>query len=80
MDTAGREMQVRTFVEEVWNGRDYQAVSDVYADTYVNPFGIGPAARGRASPPAVAQAPAPHAVPAWPTGTAASTPACRTRR
>jgi SnoaL-like polyketide cyclase len=45
MDAAGREMQVRRFVEEVWNGRDYHAVSDLYADTYVNPFGIGPAAR-----------------------------------
>jgi predicted ester cyclase len=45
MDAAGREMQVRRFVEEVWNGRDYHAVSDLYADTYVNPFGIGSAAR-----------------------------------
>jgi hypothetical protein len=45
MDAAKREMQVRTFIEEVWNGRNYQAVFDLYADTYVNPFGIGPAAR-----------------------------------
>jgi predicted ester cyclase len=45
MDAVGREMQVRTFVEEGWNGRNYQAVSDLYADTCVNPFGIGPAAR-----------------------------------
>jgi hypothetical protein len=45
MDAAGREMQVRMFVEEVWNGRNYQAVSDLYGDKYVNPFGTGPAAR-----------------------------------
>ena len=45
MDAAGREMQVRKFVEEVWNGRNYQAVSDLYAEEYVNPFGTGPAAR-----------------------------------
>jgi len=45
MDAAGREMQVRTFVEEVWNGKNYAAVADLYAETYVNPFGTGPAAR-----------------------------------
>ena len=45
MDAAAREMQVRRFVEEVWNGRNYQAVSDLYAEEYANPFGIGPAAR-----------------------------------
>ena len=45
MDAAGREMQVRTFVEEVWNGRNYQAVSDLYGENYASPFGIGPAAR-----------------------------------
>jgi hypothetical protein len=31
--------------EEVWNGRNYEAVSDLYGEKYVNPFGIGPAAR-----------------------------------
>ncbi len=36
MDAAGREMQVRTFVEDAWNGRNYQAVSDLYADTYAD--------------------------------------------
>ena len=45
MDAAGREVQVRKFVEEVWNGRNYQAVSDLYAEEYVNPFGLCPAAR-----------------------------------
>jgi SnoaL-like polyketide cyclase len=45
MDAAGREMQVRTFVEEVWNNKNYQAIPDLYADEYVNPFGTGPAAR-----------------------------------
>jgi len=45
MDTAGREMQMRTFVEEVWNGQNYAAVSGPYAQNYTNPFGTGPAAR-----------------------------------
>jgi SnoaL-like polyketide cyclase len=45
MDAAGREMQVRTFVEEVWNGKNYAAVSDLYAANYANPFGTGAAAR-----------------------------------
>jgi len=38
-------MRVRTFVEEVWNKRNYEAASDLYSDTYVNGFGAGPAAR-----------------------------------
>jgi predicted ester cyclase len=41
----GRELQVRTFVEEVWNGRNYGAASALYDERYVNPFGTGPAAR-----------------------------------
>jgi SnoaL-like polyketide cyclase len=45
MDAAGRQMQVRTFVEQVWNGKNYAAVADLYAENYVNPFGTGPAAR-----------------------------------
>jgi predicted ester cyclase len=45
VDVVERQMQVRTFVEEVWNGRNYQAAADLYAETYVNPFGSGPAAR-----------------------------------
>ena len=45
MQAVERERQVRTFVEEVWNRRNYDAASDLYADTYVNPFGTGPAAR-----------------------------------
>jgi SnoaL-like polyketide cyclase len=45
MDAAGRETQVRKFVEEVWNGKNYAAVADLYAENYVNPFGTGPAAR-----------------------------------
>jgi predicted ester cyclase len=45
MDAAGRELQVRTFVEQVWNGKNYAAVSDLYAENYANPFGTGPAAR-----------------------------------
>jgi len=45
MDAVEREKQVRTFVEEVWNGRNYDAASDLYAEEYSNPFGFGPAAR-----------------------------------
>ena len=45
MDVAEREMQVRTFVEEVWNGRNYEAAADLYSESYVNPFGAGPSAR-----------------------------------
>jgi len=36
---------VRTFVEEVWNGKNYAAACGLYAENYVNPFGTGPAAR-----------------------------------
>lgn len=45
MNAAEREMQVRTFFEAVWNNKNYQAIPDLYADDYVNPFGTGPAAR-----------------------------------
>ena len=38
-------MRVRTFVEEVWNGRRYEAAADLYAESYTNGFGSGPAAR-----------------------------------
>jgi hypothetical protein len=30
-----RDAQVRRFVEEVWNGRDYDAAGDLYGDDYV---------------------------------------------
>jgi predicted ester cyclase len=40
-----REMQVRKFVDEVWNGRNYEAAADLYSETYRNAFGTGPAAR-----------------------------------
>jgi len=45
MEVAEREMQVRNFVEEVWNGRSYEAASHLYSENYVNPFGTGPSAR-----------------------------------
>ena len=45
MDLIEREKRVRTFVEEVWNKRNYEAAHDLYADAYVNGFGTGPAAR-----------------------------------
>ena len=40
-----REMQVRNFVEDVWNGRSYEAAADLYSERYTNAFGTGPAAR-----------------------------------
>jgi len=45
MDAARREAQVRRFVDEVWNARNYEAAADLYGEGYVNPFGIGPSAR-----------------------------------
>ncbi len=45
MDGAEREKQVRRFVDEVWNGRNYEAAADLYGEDYVNPFGTGPSAR-----------------------------------
>jgi predicted ester cyclase len=45
MDLVERETRVRTFVEEVWNKRNYKAADDLYAATYTNGFGNGPAAR-----------------------------------
>jgi predicted ester cyclase len=40
-----RDMQVRKFVDEVWNSRNYEAAADLYGDTYANAFGKGPSAR-----------------------------------
>ena len=45
MDVAERELQVRRFIDEVWNGRNYEAASELYGESYVNPFGTGPSAR-----------------------------------
>jgi predicted ester cyclase len=45
MDAAERESRVRAFVDEVWNKRNYGAAEDLYAETYANGFGTGPAAR-----------------------------------
>src|ERR1700690_3803636 len=57
MDAAERDTQVRRFVEEVWNGRNYEAAADLYGENYVNPFGTGPSARAE---------PIPHYHPAFP--------------
>jgi predicted ester cyclase len=43
VDVIQREMRVRSFIEEVWNKRNYE--SALYSDAYVNGFGVGPAAR-----------------------------------
>ena len=45
MEVAERERQVRRFVDEVWNGRNYEAAADLYAENYLNVFGTGPSAR-----------------------------------
>jgi predicted ester cyclase len=45
MDAVERETQVRRFVEEVWNRRNYEAASELYGEGYVNSFGTGPTAR-----------------------------------
>jgi hypothetical protein len=42
---ADRESRVRTFVDEVWNGRNYEAAADLYGEKYRSPFGVGPSAR-----------------------------------
>ncbi len=45
MDAADREAQVCRFIDEVWNGRNYDAAADLYGEAYTNPFGSGPSAR-----------------------------------
>jgi predicted ester cyclase len=45
MDMTERERRVRSFVDEVWNGRNYEAAADLYAEKYVNVFASGPSAR-----------------------------------
>jgi predicted ester cyclase len=45
MDDVERDRQVRAFVEQVWNGRDYEAAAELFSGDYENPFGSGPAAR-----------------------------------
>jgi predicted ester cyclase len=45
VDLVDREMRVRTFVEEIWNKRNYQAADVLYAESYVNGFGTGRVAR-----------------------------------
>jgi predicted ester cyclase len=45
MNAAERETQVRTFVEEVWNGRNYEAAADLIGEGHVSSFGKGPPAR-----------------------------------
>jgi len=45
VSTAEREARARRFVHEVWNRRNCDAAAELYDDSYVNPFGTGPAAR-----------------------------------
>jgi predicted ester cyclase len=45
VDPDKREAQVRRFVDQAWNRRNYDAAAELYADSYANPFGTGPAAR-----------------------------------
>ena len=48
MGPAEREAQVRRFIDSVWNGRNYDAVADLYGEAYANALGSGPSARGEA--------------------------------
>ena len=45
MDVIEHATRVRTFVEEVWNRRNYEAAHELYSESYFNGFGAGPAAR-----------------------------------
>ena len=45
MRVAEREVQVRRFVDEVWNGGNYEAAADLYGEKYGNMFGTGPSAK-----------------------------------
>lgn len=45
MDSDKRALQVRQFVDEVWNGGYDEAAANLYSKTYMNAFGTGPAAR-----------------------------------
>jgi predicted ester cyclase len=45
MDVAGRDRQVRRFVDEVWNAKNYPAAAELYGENYVNGFGSGPSAK-----------------------------------
>ena len=38
-------MQVRSFVDDVWNGRHYEAAAGLYSEKFVNALGTGPSAR-----------------------------------
>jgi|SRR5271166_2962118 len=48
MDALERDAQIRRFVDEVWNRRNYEAAGDLYGESYVNPYGVGPAAKAEA--------------------------------
>jgi predicted ester cyclase len=48
MDPAEREAQVRRFIDEVWNSRNYDATADLYGEAYTNALGSGPSARSEA--------------------------------
>jgi len=45
MEVVERELQVRRFVDEVWNGGRYEAAAHLYSEKYRNPVGTGPEAR-----------------------------------
>ena len=45
MESTEREKRVRRFVDEVWNGRNYEAAADLYSEKYANAFGAGPTAK-----------------------------------
>ena len=50
MDGFEREVQVRRFVDEVWNGRNYETATDLYSQEYSNPCSR-PVGQNRTDPP-----------------------------
>jgi hypothetical protein len=60
MGISVREMRVRKFVDDVWNGRHYEAAAYLYGESYANEFGTGPSAPERSHtslPPDVSGSP-----------------------
>ncbi len=40
-----REAQIRRFVDDVWNGKNYAVAGHLYSEAFVSPLGRGPEAK-----------------------------------
>lgn len=49
MDVSEREAKVQRFVDEVWNGRKYEAAGDLYSEDLIGRSGRGLLAKQRGS-------------------------------